>query len=102
MLAQLSLPKHGMGLFGAATKRPALTHSSKSAIVIGLLAAALIGLIVADTATTIESARSPTVTGTAAPAQDVGVFTGTYVDGMPVYRLAPIEVTAVRDASAPR
>jgi len=101
MLAQLSLQRHEAESFKTITRRSAAS-SSKDGVFIGLLAAALIGLIVADTATSIESTRSPTVTGTAEPAQEVGVFAGTYVDGVPVYRLAPIEVTAVRDANAPR
>ena len=101
MSAQLTLQRHAAGLFTAKTTRSTVILG-KDAIVIGLLAAALIGLIVADTATTIESPRGAPVSGTAIPAVEVATFTGTYVDGVPVYRLAPIEVTAVRDASAPR
>jgi hypothetical protein len=88
-------------LFTGMTKRSTSTRS-KDGIVIGLLAAALIGLIIADTATTTESVRSATVSATAAPVQNVATFTGTYENGVPIYRLAPIEVTAVRVASGPR
>ena len=101
MSAQLTLQRHATGLFTAVTKR-STTTPTKDGIVIGLLAAALIGLIIADTTTTTESVRAATVSATAAPAQNVATFTGNYENGVPVYRLAPIEVTAVRVASAPR
>jgi hypothetical protein len=100
MSAQLTLNRHATGLFTGVTER-STTAPTKDGIVIGLLAAALIGLIIADTATT-ESARSASVSATAAPVQNVAAFTGTYENGVPVYRLAPIEVTAVRVASAPK
>ena len=109
MSAQLTLQRHASGLFTAETKRSTATLG-KDAIVAGLLVAALIGLVVADTypsgraesgpVATADPSRSAALSGTSAP--DVGVFTGTYANGLPVYRLTPIEVTAVRDASAPR
>ena len=48
MSAQLTLHRHATTLFPAVTKRTAATWS-KNGIAIGLLGAALIGLIVADT-----------------------------------------------------
>ena len=33
----------------------------------------------------------------AAPLQQVGQFTGTYENGLPIYRLPPMQITAVRD-----
>ena len=96
MSAQLTLQRHTAGFFTAATKR-STTIRTKDGIVIGLLAAALIGLVIADTATT-ESVRWASVSATAAPVQNIATFTGTYDNGVPVYRLAPIEVTAIREA----
>jgi hypothetical protein len=97
MSAQLTLQRHATGLFPAVTKRSATTLTNDG-FVIGLLAAALIGLIIADTAPTTESVRSVPLSVSAAPVQSVATFTGTYENGVPVYRLAPIEVIAHREA----
>ena len=103
MSAQLTLQRHATSLFPAVTKATPGTWS-KNGIVIGLLAAALIGLIVADTYPSGRAESGPVKlveaprSATRAATQDVGVFTGNYVDGVPVYRLAPIEVIAHREA----
>ena len=103
MSAQLTLQRHATALFPGITKRSTSTRT-KDGIVMGLLAAALIGLIVADTYPS-ERAESGSVKlvevlrpATPAATQDVGVFTGNYVNGLAVYRLAPIDVTANREA----
>ena len=107
MSAQLTLQRHATGLFTAVTKRSTATRP-QDGIVIGLLAAALIGLIVADTypsgraqpapVAMVETSRSATLSMNPPSTQDVGVFTGNYENGVPIYRLAPIEVTANREA----
>ncbi len=60
-------------------------------LAVGIAAVLLVALIFADA----DVSRDAT-TGRAAPVQMVGTFTGTYVGGLPVYRLPPIQVTASR------
>ena len=105
MSAQLTLQTHETSLVTAVTKRIFLNRS-KDGIAIGILAAALIGLIVADTHPSGGSvslpkqgmqAQSAAVSGTAVPVANVGVFTGTYENGLPVYRLPAVEVSAIRE-----
>jgi hypothetical protein len=63
-------------------------------IVISLLSVAAVALaFVGDHRISHAVVESP------APTLVVGEFTGTYVDGKPVYRLPPIEVTARREAN---
>lgn len=105
MSAQLTLARHETGLFNAVTRRLSLT-GSKDGIAIGILAAALVGLIVADTYPSGGSvslpkqgmqAQSSVVSGTGVPVANVGVFTGSYDNGLPVYRLPAVEVSAIRE-----
>ena len=63
-------------------------------IAIGLAGAVGIALIfMADNRIGHAVAESP------APTHLVGEFTGTYVDGAPLYRLPPIQVTARRETN---
>ena len=63
-------------------------------IAIGLVSAAVVALVfVADYRISHAVAESP------APMRVVGEFTGTFVDGTPVYRLPPVQVTARREAN---
>jgi hypothetical protein len=55
------------------------------------LATALVALIFAS-----DFGISHTATDAPVPTLTVGEFTGTYEDGVPVYRLPPIEITARR------
>jgi hypothetical protein len=105
MSAQLTLQRLETGIFTAVTKRISL-NQSKDGIAIGMLAAALIGLIVADTHPSGGSvslpkqgmqAQAAAVSRTAVPVANVGVFTGTYENGLPVYRLPAVEVNAIRE-----
>ena len=61
-------------------------------IAVGLLAGLLVGLVYVGVHRSGDAvALSP------APPQIVGTFAGTYENGLPVYRLPPIQITAVRD-----
>ena len=65
--------------------------------VCGFVAALLVLLVFADARFAGDVAIER-----AAPPQMVGKFTGTYENGMPVYRLPPLEVRAVRTAPQSR
>ena len=79
----------------------------KSGLVIGLLAILMVGLIVVDTyragramtepASSIESSDSAAASERGGSPQLAAEFTETYANGLPVYRLPPIQVTAVRN-----
>jgi hypothetical protein len=67
---------------------------------------ALIGLAAAGAYRLVQPVIGPVWAGdravaapasqTAAPVHGVGVFTGAYENGLPVYRLPPVQVTAIR------
>ena len=61
-------------------------------IAVGLVAALLVGLVYVGVHRSGDAVALPP-----APPQIVGTFTGTYENGLPVYRLPPIQVTAVRE-----
>lgn len=70
-----------------------LCKAPSRSLTVGIAAALLVALILADA----DVSRDAT-TERAAPVQMAGTFTGTYVNGLPVYRLPPIQITAVRNA----
>ena len=59
----------------------------------GIAAVLLVALILADAHVSRDATPER-----AAPVQMVGTFTGTYENGVPVYRFPPIQVTATRKA----
>jgi len=90
--------------FTIAAPRSATGKSTGIATVIA--GVALIGLAAAGAYRLVHPVIGPVGAGdrtvaapasyTAAPLQGVGVFTGAYENGLPVYRLPPVQVTAVR------
>ena len=81
-----------------------IAHAARKAaherrqIPVGLSASLLAaGLIASATPTSAAEATYTQTTSTAyAQAQTAGVFTGRFVDGVPVYRLPPVVVVAIR------
>jgi hypothetical protein len=63
-------------------------------VVVGLASALLVAWIVGG-----DYRMSHVATATPAPTRAVALFTGAYENGVPVYRLPPIEITARRDAN---
>jgi hypothetical protein len=61
---------------------------------VGLVSAVAVALIFVD-----DHRIGHAVAKSPAPTHVVGEFTGTYVDGTPVYRLPPIQVTARRETN---
>ena len=61
-------------------------------VAVGLVAALLVGLVSVGVHQSGHAVTLPP-----ASPQIVGTFTGTYENGLPVYRLPPIQITAVRD-----
>jgi hypothetical protein len=49
-----------------------------------------------------DAAAAPAAHGAPHAKQDIGVFTGTFVNGMPLYRLPPINVVAHRSVELAR
>ena len=64
---------------------------------VGMAIVMLIGLIVADVYPINQAANEPL-----AATHVVGIFTGSYENGLPVYRLPPIQVTTGRKSNAAR
>jgi hypothetical protein len=62
-------------------------------IAVGLASALLVAWIVGGDRMSHFAAAAP------APTPTVALFTGAYENGVPVYRLPPIEITARRDAN---
>jgi hypothetical protein len=72
--------------------RPALPFlKGIAAGVAGALLAA--GILVGNHSASHAASTAPS------PTRAVGVFTGAYVDGAPVYRMPPVEITARRGAN---
>ena len=68
-------------------------------------AAPILAIVAATVATPVAAAgatAAPAVNGASHAKQDVGVFTGTFVNGMPLYRLPPISVVAHRNEELAR
>jgi len=63
---------------------------------------AIVALALAAPVAGADVAAAPAVHGAPHAKQDVGVFTGTFVNGMPLYRLPPISVVAHRSVDLGR
>ena len=63
-------------------------------IAAGLASALLAALILGGDYTASHAAST-----TPPPTPAVGIFTGSYVDGVPVYRMPPVEITAQRETN---
>jgi hypothetical protein len=63
-------------------------------IAAGLATALLAALIIGGDYTTRDAAPA-----TPSPPRAVGVFTGNYADGVPVYRMPPVDITGSRGAN---
>jgi len=62
-------------------------------IAVGLAGALLAAFVLGANHTTSQAASIPP-----SPTPSVALFTGSYVDGVPVYRMPPVEITARRGA----
>lgn len=63
---------------------------------------AIVAVTVAAPVAAAGATAAPAVNGAPHARQDVGVFTGTFVNGMPLYRLPPITVVAHRNEELAR
>ena len=61
-----------------------------ASLLTGVLIATLLPAMAAETNVPLPTSKPPV------EARNVGVFTGTFVNGMPVYRLPPVSVIAYR------
>jgi hypothetical protein len=91
---------------------PRSTTGKTTGIATVIAGVALIGLAAAGAYRLVHPVIGPVWAGdrtvaapaseTAAPVQGVGVFTGAYENGLPVYRLPPVQVTGNRNSEQSR
>ncbi|HQR10397.1 MAG TPA: hypothetical protein PLW68_03625 [Casimicrobiaceae bacterium] len=72
--------------------RNSLSAGASAVAAIALAFVLVVGLVIADAR--VDGSVTPAST---APQPVIGTFAGTYQDGLPVYRLPSMEITAPRD-----